>query len=72
MAGVSHARAAAAKLSPNAPSSSTLPLPSKVSGYAKRMAGAAQALKPKLADNVALTQKPFMVARPARREANAA
>jgi hypothetical protein len=39
---------------------------------ANGMAGEAPALKPKLADNVVLKLKPFMAARPARRETNAA
>lgn len=37
---------------------------SKASGYARRMAGEAPALKPKLTDNVALNQRPSMAARP--------
>ncbi len=61
-----------AKPSPNAQSYSALPQPSKASGYAKRMAGEAQALKPKQADNVVLKLKLSMAARPARREPNAA
>ena len=40
--------------------------------FANGMAGEALALKPKLADNVALRLKLFMAARPARRETNAA
>jgi hypothetical protein len=67
---VSHANAA--KPGPNAQNYSALPLPSKASGYARRMAGEALALKPKQADNVALKLRPFMAARPARCEPNAA
>ena len=44
----------------------------KASGYATRMAGEALALKPKLADNVVLKQRPSMAARHARRDPNAA
>lgn len=40
--------------------------------YAKRTAGEAQDPAPKLADNVALNQRPSMDAKPARRELNAA
>jgi hypothetical protein len=47
-------------------------LPSKVNGCVRRTAGEALALKPKLADNVGLKLRPFMAARPARRETNAA
>ena len=61
-----------AKPSPNAQNYSALPLPSKASEYARRMAGEAQALKPKQADNVVLKLKLSMAARPARREPNAA
>ncbi len=68
--GVSSANAA--KPSQNAQNCSALPLPSKASGYARRMAGEALVLKPKLADNVVLKLRPFMDARPARREPNAA
>ena len=57
---------------PNEQNSNALPPPSKVSGYAKRMAGEALALKPKQADNVVLKLKPFMDARLAKREPNAA
>jgi len=67
---VSHA--SAAKQSPSVQNFSALPLPSKVSEYAKRMAGEALALKPKQADNVALKLRPFMAVRPARRDTNAA
>ena len=42
------------------------------SWYARRTAGEAPAPKPKPADNVVLKQRPFMAARPARREPNAA
>ena len=62
----------AAKPSPNAQNYSALPLPSKESEYVRRTAGEALALKPKLADNAVLRQKPYMGARPARREPNAA
>ena len=44
----------------------------KASGYANGMAGEALALKPKLVDNVAPPPRPFMDARPAMREPNAA
>ena len=57
---------------PNEQNSNALPPPSKVSGYAKRMAGEVQALKPKQAENTVLKRRPFMVERPARREPNAA
>jgi hypothetical protein len=62
----------AVKPGPNAQNFSALPLPSKASGYVRHMAGEAPALKPKLAENVALKPKPFMDARPARREQNVA
>ena len=39
---------------------------------ANGMAGEAPDLKPKLADNAVLKLRPFMAARPARREPNAA
>ena len=67
---MSHANVA--KRGPNAQSYSALPLPSKVSGYARRMAGEALALKLKLADNVVLKPKLSMAVRPARCEPNAA
>ncbi len=44
----------------------------KASGYANGMAGEALALKPQQADNVAPPPRPFMDARPAKREPNAA
>jgi hypothetical protein len=47
----------AAKPNPNAQSYSALPLPSKVSGYARRMAGEALALKLKQADYAQQRQK---------------
>ena len=62
----------AVKPSQNAQSFNALPLPSKASGYARRTAGEAPALKPKLAGNAVLKPKPFMDARPARREQNVA
>lgn len=62
----------AAKPSPNAQNYNALPLPSKASGYVRRMAGEVPALKPRQADNVALKLNPFMDARPARREPKAA
>ena len=62
----------AAKPSPNAQNFSAQPLPSKASGFVRHMAGEVQALKPKLADNVVLKLKPFMDARPAKRDPNAA
>jgi len=40
-------------------------LSSKANWYARRMAGEVQAQKRKLVGNVALMQRPFMVARPA-------
>ena len=67
---MSHANAA--KPNPNLQNYNALPLPSNASVYVRRMAGEALAQKPKLADNVVLKQKPFMAARPARREPNAA
>lgn len=62
----------AAKPSPNAQSCNALPLPSKVSGYARLTAGEALALKPRQADNAVLKLKPSMDARPARRGPNVA
>jgi len=62
----------AVKPSQNAQNCSALPLPSKAIGYVRHMAVEALALKPKLADNVALKLKPFMAERPVRRETNAA
>lgn len=44
----------------------------KENEFANGMAGEALAQKPKLADNVVLKPKSFMVTRHARREANAA
>ena len=46
--------------------------PLKENVFANGMAGEAPALKPKLADNVALKPKPFTAARLAKRETNAA
>jgi len=55
----------AAKPSPNAQSSNVQPLPLKGNLYARLMEGEVQAQKRKLVGNVALKQRPFMVARPA-------
>jgi len=55
----------AAKPSPNAQSSNVQPLPLKGNLYARRMEGEVRAQKRKLVGNVALMQRPFMVARPA-------
>ena len=60
------------KLEALAQSSSAAHQRLKENVYANGMAGEALALKPKLADNVVLKPKPFMAARPARRETNAA
>jgi len=45
-------------------SSNVRPLPSKANWYARRMADEVQVQKRKLVGNVALKQRPFMVARP--------
>ena len=57
---------------PVVPKSGAKPPLQKTSPYAAFMAGEALDLKPKLADSVALKQKPSMVVRPVRRELNAA
>ena len=62
----------AAKPSPNEQNSNAPPPPSKASGFVRRTAGEALALKQKLAENDALKLKLFMAARPARCEPNAA
>ena len=49
-----------------------LPLPSKVSEYARRMGSEVPALKPKLVDNVALKREPSTEMSPAKRGTNAA
>jgi hypothetical protein len=59
------------KPSPSEPNNSAALLHLKASRYARRTAGEAPALKPKLADYVALKLKPSMEERPARREPNA-
>ena len=61
-----------AKLEAPALNCSAQPLPSKASGYVRRMAGEAPALNPKQAENAVLKLNLSMDVRPARRESNAA